>query len=166
VDDKVPRLGVDFGRVINDAASHPGGGDTVFLEGSEEDMLSSPAVAGAFQALARLNDRFDGRVWIISKCGPDVQARTERWLAHHRFFEVSGIDPGHVRFCRRRADKADHCKELQITHFVDDHPEVLAHLDGIVPHLFLFGPQRKPAASYVVETQTWEQAERAISATL
>jgi hypothetical protein len=162
----VPRLGVDFGRVINDAASHPGGDDTVFLEGTEEDMLSTPAMAGAFEALQRLSDRLDGRVWIISKCGPDVQARTDRWLAYHRFFEVTAIDPGHIRFCLRRAEKADHCKELQITHFVDDHPEVLNYLEGIVPHLFLFGPQKKPAAPYVVETPTWRQAERAITATL
>jgi hypothetical protein len=36
------RLGVDFGRVINDASSHPSGDDTVFLGGTEEEMLATP----------------------------------------------------------------------------------------------------------------------------
>src|SRR5580658_8061533 len=105
-------------------------------------------MAGAFASLTRLTAILEGRVWLVSKCGPDVQARTERWLAHQQFFEITGIDPSHVRFCLRRADKATHCSELGITHFVDDRPEVLAHLVGVVPHLFLFGPQESPPPSY------------------
>jgi hypothetical protein len=51
---------------------------------------------GAFESLTRLCDAFEGRMWIVSKAGPTVQARTERWLAHHRFFETTGIDPSYT----------------------------------------------------------------------
>jgi hypothetical protein len=159
-------LGVDFGRVINDASSHPSGDDTVFLGGTEEEMLETPAMTRSFESLERLCGVFDGRIWIVSKCGRTVQARTERWLAHHRFFESTGIDADHIRFCRRREDKAQHCAELGITHFVDDRSDVLKHLLGIVPHLFLFGPQGSPPDDPLVATVTWDDVERSILATL
>jgi hypothetical protein len=160
------RLGVDFGRVINDASSHPSGDDTVFLGGTEEEMLATPVMKGALESLARLGEVFEGRVWIISKAGPTIQARTQRWLAHHRFFETTGIDATHVRFCLRRDEKAGHCSELGITHFVDDRYSVLKYLAGIVPHLFLFGPQNDPPRSPMIATVTWDDAEREILATL
>ncbi len=114
----------------------------------------------------RLTEVFGGRIWLVSKCGPEVQARTERWLTHCRFFEITGMDPSHVRFCRRRADKATHCAELGITHFVDDRREVLKSLIGIVPHLYLFGPQDNPAPNYATPTPTWDATEREILAAL
>jgi len=160
------RFGVDFGRVINDASSHPSGDDTVFLGGPEEEMLTTPVMKGAVESLARLCATFEGRIWIISKAGPTVQARTERWLAHRGFFETTGIDPSHLRFCRRRDEKAGHCSELGITHFVDDRYGVLKYLVGIVPYLFLFGPQDDPARSPMIATVTWDDAEREILATL
>ena len=164
---KVARLGVDFGRVINDASSHPRGDDTVFLGGTEEEMLSTPVMRGAFESLARLSDMFEGRVWIVSKAGPTIQARTERWLAHRRFFETTRIDESHLRFCLRRDEKAGHCVELGITHFVDDRFSVLKYLVGVVPHLFLFGPQDEDVPfESIIATLTWDEAEREILATL
>src|ERR1700722_15997023 len=62
-----PRLGVDFGRVINDASSHPSGDDTAFLGGTEADILATPAMEGAFDVLARLSVVFAGSIWVISK---------------------------------------------------------------------------------------------------
>jgi hypothetical protein len=161
-----PRLGVDFGRVINDASSHPSGDDTVFLGGTEEEMLATPVMKGAIESVTRLCDAFEGRVWIVSKAGPTVQARTERWLAHHRFFEATGIDASHVRFCRRRDEKATICSELGITHFVDDRYGVLKYLVGVVPHLFLFGPQEEVPGAPMIAALTWYDAERLILASL
>lgn len=71
-----------------------------------------------------------------------------------------------TRPCLRRADKAAHCAELGITHFVDDRREVLKFLVGIVPHLYLFGPQDDPAPTYATPTPTWDATEREILATL
>jgi hypothetical protein len=103
------KLGVDFGRVINDASAHPSGDDTSFLRGSEEEMLATPKMAGSFESLNRLEELFGGQVWIVSKAGPRIQANTERWLAHHDFYASTGIPSDHVRFVRRRADKAAVC---------------------------------------------------------
>src|SRR5690242_17898580 len=93
-DIREPRLGVDIGRVII-AGDGP---DTSFVGGTEEEAIRAPAISGAFEALARLRVHFSGRVWLVSKCGKRVEARTRTWLAHHRFFDVTGIDANHLIF--------------------------------------------------------------------
>jgi hypothetical protein len=161
----VPVLGVDVGRVI--IAPGAGPADTSFLNGSEEAALATPATEACFDALARLATAFDGRVWIVSKAGPRVAARTLRWFAHHRFFELTRIDPNQVRFCRERSQKRDHCLEHGITHFVDDRMDVLQHLLGLVPALFQFGVAWQQRAHPGVQpVPSWRSAERAILATL
>ena len=74
----------------------------------------------------------------MSKCGPRVQQRSLEWLRHHRFFELTGIAEGNVRFCLQRPQKAIHCADLGITHFVDDKPDVIAAITPVVPHRYLF----------------------------
>ena len=101
------RFGVDIGRVIIAGPAHPGG-DTAFFSGDEATMLATPEVPGAVDALAHLVERFDGRVWLVSKCGPRVQERTRRWLAAHDVFGRAGLDPTAVRFCLRRPQKRAH----------------------------------------------------------
>lgn len=161
------RLGVDIGRVIIDGDHHPSGDDTAFLKGGPEEMLRTPPVDGALDTLARLVRLFGGRVWLVSVCGPRVQHRTRQWLLHNRVYQHTGIPPSHLRFCRRRPDKAGHCAELAISHFVDDRVDVLVALAGIVPHRYLFGPQSDaPVPPGVQHTPTWADAETAILAAL
>jgi hypothetical protein len=155
-------LGVDFGRVINDASSHPSGDDTSFLQGSDDEMLATPAMAGAFHSLKRLVPAFDGRVWIVSKAGPRIQDNTERWLLHQDFYDKTGMTSTNLRFVRRRVDKVVQCQELGITHFVDDRAEVIEALTGVVPHLYLFGPQDRPQPPGALPVLTWDVAETAI----
>jgi hypothetical protein len=157
-----PRLGVDIGRVIIDGSAHPDGGDTAFFTGDTAQMLRTPAVAGVFAVLPRLVARFGGRVWLVSKCGDRVQRRTLHWLQHHDFAARTGIPAEHVRFCRRRPDKAIHCAELGITHFVDDKLDVHAALRDLVPHRYLFGPQPHTPPGWVRHTPTWADVEAAI----
>jgi hypothetical protein len=88
-----PRLGIDIGRVIIDGSAHPDGGDTAFFAGDEATMLATPEMPGALAAIARLVTRFDGRVWLVSKCGPRVEARTRRWLAGHDIAGRTGLAP-------------------------------------------------------------------------
>ena len=61
------------------------------------------------------------------------------------------------------AQKAIHCAELQITHFIDDRPDVLEALDGIVAYRYLFGPQRAAVPGGVIHCPDWESTERAVS---
>ena len=153
-----PRLGIDIGRVIIDGASHPDGGDTAFFNGDEATMLATPEMAGSVDAIATLVSQVDGRVWLVSKASPKIQAKTLRWLDEHDFYRRTGLPRDQVRYCRARADKRIHCVELELTHFVDDHPEVHEAIRGAVEHQYFFGPQREPVPSYGVHTPTWPVA--------
>ncbi|MEU0095062.1 hypothetical protein [Kribbella sp. NPDC006257] len=160
------RLGIDIGRVIIDGSAAVGG-DTAFFQGSQETMLRTPSVPGAFESIARLVSLVDGQAWLISKCGPRTQQRSLDWLRHHNFFDRTGVADGNYRFCLRRPDKAVHCAELGITHFIDDKPDVHQALAGVVPCRYLFGPQqsgRVPAG--VVPVSDWPAAEHAVRASL
>ncbi|ALG05535.1 hypothetical protein [Kibdelosporangium phytohabitans] len=157
------RLGVDFGRVINDGSSHPGGDDTVFLSGSVDDAMRTPAMADAFDTLARLTDEFGGNVWVVSKAGERIQERTMQWLDHNGFWSATGIPRANARFCRKRPEKAVHCKQLGITHFIDDRRDVLGHMRGIVPNLYLFGVQKADPPEWAIPTLTWADVETAVT---
>jgi hypothetical protein len=161
-----PRLGIDIGRVIIDGGSHPDGGDTAFFSGDEETMLATPEMPGAFDTIATLVPLFGGRVWLVSKCGERVQARTLRWLDGHDIYGRTGLARDHVRFCRRRADKRIHCEELALTHFVDDRPDVHAAIRDIVTEQYYFGPQPGPVPDHGHHTPTWTDVARLITATV
>ncbi len=160
-----PRLGIDIGRVIINGPAHPGG-DTAFFQGDEATMLATPEMPGAVESIARLVRLLNGRVWLVSKCGPRVESRTRQWLAGHDFYRRTALPPEHVRFCRARADKRVHCEELALTHFVDDHPEVHAALRGAVDYQYFFGPQTAPVPGYGIHVRTWADAERLIASSL
>lgn len=161
--DGTPRLGIDFGRVIQGGSLGPGTADTVFLDGGPDEAMRTPATDGAFEVLPRLVARFGGRAWVISKCGEKIQRRTLRWLDHHDFYRRTGVPRGNVRFCRKRAEKAVHCAELGITHMVDDRLDVHVALRGLVPHLYLFGPQDSPPPDWVRPTPSWADVDRALA---
>lgn len=128
-----PTLGVDVGGVLVQRVDTSE--DTSFF-GTQP--LRTPAVDGAFEALAELTaGPFAGRVHVVSKCGPKVAANTVAWLHHHGFFARTGIAADHVHVVRARADKAPVCARLGVTHFVDDRLDVLAHL-ATVDHRYLF----------------------------
>jgi hypothetical protein len=139
----------------------------------EDEMLATPEIPGAFEAVARLAGLFGPEnVWLVSKAGPRTEERTLRWLTHHEFCGRTGIDVRHICFCRDWAGKQDICSFLGISYFVDDHPEVATALDGTVAYRYLFGPQTRniPTLDSWIETigaipvADWPAAERAIRA--
>jgi hypothetical protein len=148
-------LGIDIGRVIIGPVDDDGHADTSFLSGTPDRAMETPPAPGAFAAIAQLADAFVGAVWLVSKCGPRVQAKTRRWLDHWQFWATTGVAPDHLRFCLERRDKALHCHELGVTHFIDDRLDVLDHLRGFVPCLYLFGHQKAPAPGWVTPVVTW-----------
>ncbi|MDG4787335.1 hypothetical protein O7626_15580 [Micromonospora sp. WMMD1102] len=149
-------LGVDVGGVI------------VMLAGRDEDTsffggqpLRTPAVPEVFEVLAALTaEPFAGRMHVVSKAGPGVAANTRAWLAHHEFFDRTGIPADNLHFVRDRRDKAPVCERLGVTHFVDDRLDVLAHL-ATVEHRYLFlggNADRPPPGSvpdWATVTDTW-----------
>jgi hypothetical protein len=83
-----------------------------------------------------------------------------QWFERHRFFERTGIDSRNVRFCLKRPDKAVHCRELGLTHFIDDRTDVLDAMAGVVLNRYLFGPQPAPAARGMQHVATWDEVAR------
>jgi hypothetical protein len=155
-------LGIDIGRVIIGPVDDDGHADTSFLSGTPDRAMQTPPAPGALPAIARLARAFDGAVWLVSKCGPRTQAKTRRWLDHWSFWTTTGVARGHLRFCLERRDKALHCRELGITHFIDDRLDVLEHLRGLVPRLYLFGHQNARPPAWVTAVVTWPSAVAAI----
>ncbi|GAA3761606.1 hypothetical protein GCM10022225_54130 [Plantactinospora mayteni] len=146
-----PTLGVDVGGVLVTLAGRDE--DTSFFGGQP---LLTPAVAGVFEALTALTAApFAGRVHLVSKAGPKVAANTRAWLAHHEFFDRTGIPAGNLHVVRERRDKAPVCQRLGITHFVDDRLDVLAHLETVEHrYLFLGGTDDRPPDGSVPDWAT------------
>lgn len=159
------RLGIDIGRVII-GPTIDGVEDTSFLGTTFAEAMESPPAPGALEAIERLVARVDGRAWLVSKCGPGVERKSRAWLEHWDFHAKTGLPASHLRFCRKRRDKADHARDLGLTHFVDDRTDVLRHLRELVPHLLLFGEQDRPAPAWTVPVRDWEDAEEALLARL
>jgi hypothetical protein len=155
------RLGIDIGRVIIGGGTEKGA-DTAFLSGDDQRALATPPVAGAVATITELVEAFSGRVWLVSKAGPRIQERTRRWLEARNFFAVTGVPKTHLRFCRERPQKADHARELLLTHFIDDRLDVLRALRGVVHQLVLFGPQRQPVtpAAWLESAPDWQAVRR------
>lgn len=152
--------------MIQGAGREDGRADTAFLGGGIEEALASPASNGVFEVLPRLVERFGGRVWIISKCGPATERKTRLWLDHHDFWRRTGVRQGNARYCRLRVHKAVHCAELGITHMIDDRLGVHRAIRELVPYRYLFGPQVEPAPDWVTPVLGWPEAEKAVLADL
>ena len=156
-----PRLGIDIGRVIM-APVQGGKADTSFLSGGWEQAMLTPPSPGAFDGVRMLVAAFGGQVWLVSKAGETVQRKTLAWLEHWDFYRLTRLPPDHVRFCLKRPDKADHCRELGITHFIDDRLDVLEHLRGLAAHLYLFGEQAGEIPGWVTHVRDWTEAMEAV----
>ncbi|KND51502.1 MAG: hypothetical protein AB202_02935 [Parcubacteria bacterium C7867-007] len=141
------KLGVDIGGVIIAEIKAEGG-----LAHIDEDHLNVLPVQSVLEALAQLEHTFKDQRFLISKAREEVEGSCRSWLQHYKFFETTGIPEAHLHFCRERSGKKAICRELGITHFVDDKLEVLSHLVGLVPNLFLFNPdenETRPYAEYL-----------------
>ena len=148
------RFGIDIGRVII-GPSIGGIADTTFLGSRLEDALHTPPAPESLDVIQGLVARSSGNAWLVSKCGANVQRKTEAWLRHRGFFEHTGMPSDHVRFCLERRQKAIHARELGLTVFIDDRLDVLRHLRGIVPRLVWFGEDAVDAPDWVVPARDW-----------
>jgi hypothetical protein len=81
------------------------------------------------------------RLWIVSHksrfaaaapAGPDLRDAAQRWLTRLGIVGAGGIAPGDVFFEATRGEKLQRIAELELTHFVDDLPDVLE--DPAFPH--------------------------------
>lgn len=153
-------LGVDIGGVILDWAIAKGT-DVAF---SGDNYLQTPALPDVFESLALLNTgRFKDNVFLVSKHDHFGPGRILEWLEHHDFYTRTGIPKEHLNFCTERAEKAAICERLGIQYFIDDRLEVLSHLVGIVPTLYLFRPSNEEVENFkehlpqVTRVEEWNE---------
>lgn len=138
------KLGIDIGGVII-APGHDRSVDTSFFG---YNFLNSPAVEGAFDTIAKLNELFD-EVHLVSKCGPKVQNKTSLWLKHNAFFGRTGVLPSNVHFCLERKDKAEIALRLGLSAFIDDRVEILGYLADICDTLICFNAKPNEVRTYL-----------------
>lgn len=125
------RLATDIGRVLTNG-SH--------LINTDRH-LETPEMPGAFDALHLLNRILPDSIDLVSRCEIEHEQNIVHWLQHHRFVERTGIHlTDHLFFCRARKDKAGIVRRLGTTHMVDNRPDVLAPMAGIVPVRMLLLP--------------------------
>lgn len=157
------KLGIDIGGVIIDRKKNDSSDTSLF----GPNYLNAFAVEGAFQTIHTLHERFAGEVYVVSKCGQNIERKSREWLVHNGFPEKTGVKMENVHFCRQRAEKAPICEKLGITHFIDDKLEVLSYLTT-VPNKYLFDPSPSEVKAYekflgqVTPVGTWKELEGAI----
>jgi hypothetical protein len=143
------RLGVDIGGPIMASPN-----DLFF----SDRYLEVALVPGVLASLGRLRSRFGEHVYLIStNVGRRPQAL--EILAKHRILEFVGRD--RVVMCDTDAEKAITCRDLGITHFVDDRIEVLDLL-ATVTRRYLFSSEGAGPSlpSNTVRVASWSAIER------
>ena len=148
----VERLGVDIGGPIMASPNE------LFFS---DRYLEVPLVPGVVASLTRLRARFAGHIYLIST---NIRRRPQALeiLEKHRILDLVGRD--HVLMCETDAAKADACREIGISHFVDDRIEVL-DLMTTVTRRYLFGGapaagDDRPLPANTLLVTSWSAIER------
>lgn len=139
------KIGIDIGNVIV-------GGDTDQPDRFFTDRyLDTPPVPGAIESIAELSALFGAEnLFLVSKCGANVERKSKEWLASVDFSDRTGIAPEQFHFCRLRPQKRDIALALGLKLFVDDRFSVLEHLLDLADMrlLLLFAPQANEEELY------------------
>lgn len=158
-------LGVDIGNVIINHRLM----DKSNRDEWQKKYIASPPVDGVFDSLKILSDeKFMGNIFLISKCNDEAEPLIKTWFEKHDFYNKTGIKPENVFFCRERHEKEIICTKLGITHFIDDRLEVLSHMVGKIPHLFLFQPDPVEVSEFkqflpkVTQVDSWDEVIKKI----
>ena len=148
------KLGVDIGGVIIDRLND---NEDTSLFG--DNFLEATPVPDAFDSLAELNhsEQFEGRLWLVSKCGQRIQERTRLWLEHNDFYDQTGISRENVHFTPTREGKVPIARSLQLTHFVDDRLEILRYVSECVENLYLFNPEHSEVQAHQIPGRQIQQ---------
>ncbi len=156
----VLRIGIDFGKVISKAGND---GTATSFFGS--NYLNAPTNPGAIEVIILLCQKYGAEnIYIISKCGAKMEAKTREWLEYNRFYAQTGILPENVLFCREVEEKGPLCVTHSIDAFIDDRLKVLYYIHQAEPSIIqiLFGNERRDREEYkhhlphVLQAQTWQ----------
>lgn len=146
-------VGIDIGNVILKSDT-----DT-----SKSKKLSQSLVPGAIDSIAELVKRYGSEsIWLVSKCFARMQMQSRIALEQNDFFSKTGADPYRVAFCVNRGDKAPICKQLHVTHFIDDRLEILGTLSS-VEYKYAFAPRGRDLQKFgnylgdTIHVQSWNE---------
>lgn len=102
-----------------------------------------------------------GQVWIISKASEPTQARTMNRLLQSQFMARAELSLENVRLCRKAKGKVEICRDLKITHFVDDCHDNLVRLSEEVTDCFWFaGKSQNPESAKIKTVRDWSELMR------
>lgn len=133
-------IGVDFGNTL-----------TIRLPG--KDRIVRPAweerlyLPDALRVIKRLIADESTRIYIISKVNEEEKKMVSEWLDKNNFYGDVGLTKEDVFFCQERNQKGNICRDLGVTHHIDDRPEVMAHLDPSIKK-YLFNPHPEDVVTF------------------
>lgn len=146
------RLGVDIGGPIMASPNE------LFFS---DRYLEVPMVRGVLPSLIRLRSRFAAHIYLIST---NIRRRPQALeiLEKHRILNLVGRD--HVVMCDTDGAKANACRDLGISHFVDDRIEVLELLTTVTRR-YLFSIESDAGTSpslpsNTIRVSSWSAIER------
>lgn len=113
------RIGIDIGNVIIGG----GGDDTQFFG---DDFLGTPEVDGAVASIRRLAEA-GNEIFLISKCGPKVQAKTMQYFRFYEVLQRAGIKE-FPYFVESRKDKWPVARALKLDLFIDDREDIIVSM--------------------------------------
>lgn len=137
-------LGVDIGEVLIE--QFPANPELSFLG---PNYLNTPEMPDAFRVLRRLHDeRFGDNIFLITRCRAKIRDKRIEWLDHHKFYERVGLPRMLPRYCWNPYNKSNVCYDLGMTHFIDNEPGELIHLEDLIPNLILYRPKAEHVKQY------------------
>ncbi len=144
-------LGIDIGKTIVDT--------------STDEKKPFPKVLEVIKRL--VNEKFGPEnTFIVSRVNEEQKTRALGWLKRMKFHELTGIPEDHIYWCAERHEKAPICQRLGVTAFVDDRPEVLSHMRGIVNRRILFQGVESDVLLFqeqnsdVIRVSSWSEIEK------
>ena len=141
-------LGIDFGNTI------------VYSDANSNKV----AYTGAIEVIASCCRQLKN-VYIISKVNEPQRIRVLSWLESVDFYGKTGLPKHHVFFCGARNQKGLIASKLGINCFIDDRPEVLAHIDKSV-YRILFRPIAQDVTRFGLQhlqvASGWNEIEQTI----
>jgi hypothetical protein len=141
-------LGIDFGQTIES-------------NNEKHEKIENPR---AMEVIARCVKHCKD-VWVVSKVNEKQKQGLLKWVDDHDFYKHTGLTPEKIIFCEERYQKGPICKEIGVNMFIDDRPEVMAHMSDEVQK-FLFQPIKQEVITFNMDhvpiVNSWTEIEQII----
>jgi len=134
------------------------------IKGNRATGNKDEPAPNSFDVIKNLHSRFDN-IYFISKCNSVQKWHVEEWLLKYEVLKNTNVPFENLYFCFERKDKSIFAKALELTHFIDDRPEVMFHLPENIVKI-LFSPTAEDLDTYkgklsnTIVTDNWIDVPR------